>query len=348
MPAKVIVAPVEGDDTESIQRAIDQVATLPADERGFRGAVLLESGVYEIAGQIRLAVGGVVLRGRGADREGGSVLVGTGRDRRSLIAVRGGSEPVFPETVGQVGIVNEYVPCGGSRLTLEPGHGLVPGDHVRIEHPSTKAWIAAVGMDRFPSRGGGSWLDWKSGTLDIAWERVISAVDGDAVTIDVPLPMALDAALAQATVRRLDWPARIDHVGVERLGLESAGDEGRPADEDHAWDGVSLANVRDAWVRDCGFTGFAGSAVNVIDTATRVTVERCSSRAPRSEIGGWRRRTFFVGGGQVLVRDCAAEEGREDFGVGHLAPGPNAFVRCVARRSHAHSGPHGSWATGVL
>ena len=348
VPAKVIVGPVEGDDTAAIQRALDHVATLPADETGFRGAVLLEAGVYEIGGQIHLAASGIVLRGRGADREGGSVLGATGRDRRSLIAVRGGSEPTLAEAVGRVGIVHRYVPCGGSRLTLEPGHGLVPGDHVRIEHPSTKAWIAAVGMDRFPSRGGGSWLDWKSGTLDIAWERVISAVEGDAVTIDVPLPMALDAALAQATVRRLDWPARIDHVGVERLGLESVGDEGRPADEDHAWDGVSLANVRDAWVRDCGFTGFAGSAVNVIDTATRVTVERCSSRAPRSEIGGWRRRTFFVGGGQVLVRDCAAEDGREDFGVGHLAPGPNAFVRCVARRSHGDSGPLGSWATGVL
>jgi hypothetical protein len=93
---------------------------------------------------------------------------------------------------------------------------------------------------------------------------------------------------------------------------------------------------------------FAGSAVNVLDSASRVTVERCDSRSPRSEIGGWRRRTFFVGGGQTLVRDCAAEDGREDFGVGHLAPGPNAFVRCTARRTHGDSGPLGSWATGVL
>ena len=41
VPAKVIVGPVEGDDTAAIQRALDHVATLPADEAGFRGAVLL-------------------------------------------------------------------------------------------------------------------------------------------------------------------------------------------------------------------------------------------------------------------------------------------------------------------
>ena len=144
VPAKVIVGPVEGDDTAAIQRALDHVATLPADEAGFRGAVLLEAGVYEIGGQIHLAASGIVLRGRGADREGGSVLVATGRDRRSLIAVRGGSEPTLAEAVGRVGIVDRYVPCGGSRLMLEPGHGLVPcGSSIRARRPGSRrsAWI---------------------------------------------------------------------------------------------------------------------------------------------------------------------------------------------------------------
>lgn len=347
VPVKAIVSPVDGDDSGVIQRALDLVAELPADASGVRGAVLLESGVYEIDGQIRITASGVVLRGRGADRDGGSVLVATGDDRRGLVAVRGGGEPAAVEA-RRFGIVDGYLPCNASRLTLEAGHGLAPGEHVRVEHPSTKAWIAALGMDRFPSRGGGSWLDWKPGTLDLAWERIVARVEGDTITLDAPLPMALDAALARATVRRIDWPQRIERVGIEGLRLESAGDDARPCDEDHAWDGVVLERVRDAWVRDCTFAGFAGSAVNVLDTATRVTVERCDARAPRSELGGWRRRTFFVGGGQVLVRDCTAEDGREDFGVGHLAPGPNAFVRCVARRAHGDSGPLGSWATGVL
>lgn len=345
VPAQVLVEPLAGDATAEIQRAIDHVAALPPDADGFRGAALLASGTYEIRGQLRIAVSGVVLRGQGVD-DGGSLLVATGQDRRGLLRVGGADEP--PAAAARITVEDAYLPCNSATLTLAAGHGLVKGDRVKVEHPSTKEWIAALGMNRFPSRGGGSWLDWKPGTLDLAWERVVAGVDGDRVTLDVPLPMAFDAALARATVTRLDWPGRIERVGVERLRCESRAATDRPADEDHAWDGVSLANVRDAWVRDCTFSGFAGSAVNVGDTASRVTVERCQSRAPRSEVGGWRRRTFFIGGGQVLVRDCTAEDGREDFGVGHLAPGPNAFVRCKAFGAHAASGPLGSWATGVL
>ena len=345
VPARVLVGPLDGDATAEIQRAIDHLAALPPAADGFRGAVLLASGTYEIRGQLRITASGVVLRGHGSDRDG-SVLVATGQDRRGLVRVCGADEP--PAVTPRIAIADAYVPCNANTLRLTAGHGFVKGDHVKVEHPSTKEWIAALGMDRFPSRGGGSWHDWKPGTLDLAWERVVTAVEGDRITLDVPLPMAFDATLARATVTRLDWPGRIERVGVERLRCESRAATDGPADEDHAWDGVSLVNVRDAWVRDCAFRGFAGSAVNVGDTASRVTVERCDSRAPRSEIGGWRRRTFFIGGGQVLVRDCSAEDGREDFGVGHLAPGPNAFVRCKAVRAHAASGPLGSWATGVL
>ncbi|MFM7244225.1 MAG: DUF6298 domain-containing protein [Planctomycetaceae bacterium] len=347
VPAMVVVSPIDGDDTAEIQRAIDHVSGRPVGGDGFRGAVLLEAGTYEIEGQLRIAETGVVLRGWGRDREGRTTLRATGLGRRALIRVAGGDAP-SPADALHIPIIDPYVPCGGSKLTLAPGHGLAVDDHVRVEHPSTREWIAALGMDRFPSRGGGSWLDWKPGTLDLAWERVVTAVEGDVITLDAPLPMALDAAVAKPTVTRFDWPDRLVRVGIERLQLESVGDAARACDEDHAWDGVSLGNVRDAWVRDCSFTGFAGSAVSVLDSATRVTVDRCQSQAPRSEIGGWRRRTFFIAGGQTLVRDCTAEEGREDFGVGHLAPGPNAFVHCRALRAHGASGPLGSWATGVL
>jgi len=347
VPAAVVVSPIDGDDTAEIQRAIDHVATRPPDASGVRGAVLLEAGTYEVEGRLRITTSGIVLRGWGRDREGRTIIRATGGERGAVIAVVGGAEP-SAAGASRVAVLDAYVPCNGTRLTLARDHGFKAGDQVRIEHPGTKEWIAALGMDRFPSRGGGSWLDWRPGTLVASWERTVATSDDDTITLDVPLPMALDAAISRASVRRVEWPGRIEQVGVERLIIEVVGDAENPADEDHAWDGVTLANVRDCWVRDCTFTGLAGSAVAVCDTGTRVTVERCEAHSPRSEVGGWRRRTFFIGGGQVLVRDCTATHGREDFGVGHLAPGPNAFVRCRAIDTHGSSGALGSWATGVL
>ena len=55
---------------------------------------------------------------------------------------------------------------------------------VTVEHPGTKEWIAAVGMDRFPSRDKGSYLDWRPGTVDLRWDRVVTKVDGNTITLD--------------------------------------------------------------------------------------------------------------------------------------------------------------------
>ena len=84
------------------------------------------------------------------------------------------------------------------------------------------------------------------------------------------------------------------------------------------------------------------------ETAKRVTVEDCDSLEPVSEVGGYRRHTFFTAGQQTLFLRCTADDGRHDFAVGHLAAGPNAFVHCKATNAHRFSGPIGSWASGVL
>ena len=63
---------VEGDNTAQIQAAIDSVSSLPPDKDGFRGAVLLRAGAYEVAGTLRIGADGVVLRGSGQARAGRS------------------------------------------------------------------------------------------------------------------------------------------------------------------------------------------------------------------------------------------------------------------------------------
>ena len=69
-----------------------------------------------------------------------------------------------------------------------------------IEHRSTKEWITALGMDRFPSKDKGSWLDWQPGKLDLKWDRTIAKIDGDTITLDAPITSALDAKLSAAKV----------------------------------------------------------------------------------------------------------------------------------------------------
>lgn len=339
LPATVVVEPAPGDDGERIMAAIDLVSRLQPDAQGRRGVVQLAAGEYQVEGRLRIAVGGVVLRGAG------STITATGHDRRTLIAVRG--EP-GPAASAESRAVMGDVEAGAVELRLESVEGLSIGQRVVVRRPSTESWIQALGMDAFVGWRPESRLNWKPGSRDVVWDRVITAIDGDWVVLDAPLTTALETAHGGGVLETAPSAARIAEVGIENLRLVSAHDPSRPADEDHSWTAISLDNVEDAWVRDVTAEGFAGSMVDVGASARRVTVQDVNARAPVSEIGGLRRRVFYTAGQQTLFLRCASEEGVHDFGVGHAAAGPNAFVDCVSQDAHGDSGTLESWASGVL
>ena len=77
VPVRVTVEPGKGNDALRIQASIDRVSKMPLDKNGFRGAVLLKKGRYELAEPIKISASGVILRGEGQD-EDGTVLFGSG------------------------------------------------------------------------------------------------------------------------------------------------------------------------------------------------------------------------------------------------------------------------------
>lgn len=342
LPTRVRVAPVDGDDGARIQGAIDYVSSLAPDANGFRGAVELTAGRFDVAGQIRLATSGVVLRGAG-DAEGGTVIVATGTDRRALIEVAGVDRR---RTLAKpVAVTDEYVPVRANVLRVADASGLAVGQRVMIERASTMEWIRALGLDVAPGR---QIFQWKPGQVNVVWERVITAIDGRALTIDVPLTTALEAKLAPATVTPFVQEGYLEQMGIEDVRCESSFDPTNPLDEQHAWNAIDLHAVRDGWVSRVTAVHFAGSAVQVGAKVARVTIADCRSLAPVSELAGYRRLAFHVRGQQVLVLRCFSEQGRNDFVAGHGATGPIAFVDCVARETSGFSGSIAPWASGLL
>src|SRR5688500_17512466 len=144
VPVRVVVAPVDGDDTARVQAAINHVASLEPAENGFRGAVLLQPGRFEIAGGLRIAASGVVLRGSGMG-EGGTVLVATGHDRRTLITVAGRADRKVDSAA--VRMTDPYVPVHATRLRVADATKFKVGDSVIIRRPCTAEWIKALGME---------------------------------------------------------------------------------------------------------------------------------------------------------------------------------------------------------
>lgn len=344
VPVRVVVTASDGDQTHRIQAALDYVAALPMDSSGIRGAVLLRKGKYSVNGGLKISSSGVVLRGEGMD-ENGTVLVAAGTDRRTLIQIAGKNDRKLSGT--PLKITDEYVPVGACRFSLDDTKGIKVGNSVCIIRPSTKEWVSQTGMDQFGGGLGGT-FSWKPGSRDMTWDRTITAIDDDSITVDAPITTAIEAAFGGAVLRPYDWPGRISHVGVENLCCQSEYNSANPKDEDHAWMAVTMENVKDAWVRQMAAIHFAGSAVAIYETCKQITAEDCLSLAPISEIGGYRRHTFFTMGQQTLFLRCWSEQGKHDFSTGHCAAGPNAFVQCHSLQSLDDSGPVESWAAGVL
>jgi len=337
---KVVVPVSTGDATLRIQSALDYVGALPLDKNGLRGAVLLQKGTYKVEGQLKIDKSGVVLRGTGVNQ---TFLIGTGTDRQTLVRVAGLSN----KTPGTgVSITDAYVPVNANKVSVQSANSFKQGDHVIIRRPSTLKWIQSLGTETFG--GGISALGWKPGQRDLFFDRKIISINGNSITLDAPLTTALDTTYGISTLASYSWHGRIQNIGIENLSLESSYDVNNPKDEDHRWMAITMENIQDAWVRQVNFKHFAGSAVNLLESTKRITVEDCKSLSPVSEIGGQRRYTFLTTGQQTLFQRCYAENGYHDFAVGFCAPGPNAFVQCHSQLPSSFSGAIDSWASGVL
>src|SRR6185312_15681879 len=229
VPVKVVVPIKKGDATLRIQAALDYVASLPANRNGFRGAVLLNKGVYSVEGSLKIIASGVVLRGSGMGANG-TILLAAGQDRATFIEVAGKNDRKESK---EIKITDAYVPVNASTFHVANAGDLKTGDMIVVHRPSTQAWINELGTDHFG--GGLTALAWKPGERDIYWDRKIASINGTEVTIDAPLTTALDTTYGGGLIAKYDWPGRISQVGIENLDLQSAYNAANLKDEDHRW-----------------------------------------------------------------------------------------------------------------
>jgi len=340
---KIFVPKQEEDATQRIQAAIDYVSNLKPDKSGFRGAVLLDKGIFKISGTLYIKKSGVVLRGSG-NTENGTVLLGTGVKRESVIRILGVDDKKMGENL-EFG--NSYTALGAQKIQLKNSSKLKPSDEIIISKALTDNWIKELKMDDFGAET--AWVGWKKNDWEITWNRVVTKINGNEVTLNAPLTMTLDDKYGAAKVTVYSWPGRIEHIGVENILMKSTYNASNPKDEEHRWQAISIENTKNAWVKQVNFKHFSGGAVAALKSAQQITVEDCIATEPISEIAGFRRLTFYTEGQQTLFQRCYSENGYHDFAVGGFGTtGPNVFVQCQSTLPFNNSGAIGSWATGVL
>jgi hypothetical protein len=338
VPVRMTISAQPGDNRPQVQAAIDAVSAMAPDGNGFRGAVLLKSGRYEVNGPLTVTSSGVVLRGEGQGA-GGTLLVDTlATNHDSFIRLTGSGSGLGEITGTRTPITDDYVPTGARSFGVQSAAAFAVGDDVVVLRTPSQAWIDDLAMGQY---------GWTASGYAIGHERRITAVSGRQVTIDIPIVDPVQARYGGGSVYKNNVAGRIRLCGVENLRLESV--YGSETDEEHAWKAVLLHRAADCWVTDVTARFFAYSAVSIEGRSSFNTVQNCAMLDPKSEITGGRRYSFNLDDsvGNLFQR-CFTRNGRHDFVTGSQTPGPNVFLDSLATQTHDDIGPHHRWATGLL
>ena len=267
------------------------------------------AGLYRLDGQLTVAASRVVLRGDGAGQSQLWFTKFADMAYKSHLNFAGALE-FSDETL----LTADGAPRSAT-VQVADAAAYQPGDDVALGWVITPEFVAEHGMD-------GTWMVFNA-TWQVFFWRTVVAVDGDTLTLDVPLryPAKLRD---QASVKRVAGYLR--EVGVEELGVANA------VGWDDAWTQsqvhlLSLRGVKDGWVR--GVASFASpgapagglaegrhlqsGGVEVVQSK-RVTVADTTLGFAEHRGDGGNGYLFEVSqSSEVLTRDCVGEAGRHNF-----------------------------------
>ena len=341
VPVQMTIGPVDGDNTANIQAAIDQVSQLDPDPSGFRGAVLLQPGTYEVDDTLNITASGVVLRGSGSGTDGSIITMGG--SPHLFLSIRGSGSA---QAVGRsAAMADSYVPSGTMSFNVDDASSFSVGDRILIRRPVTAAWVSFMGMDRLVRNGQPQ--TWLSVGSSINTDRRIAAVSGNQITLDVPLTDSFDSTYLNppgGTVIHYTFLGRISQVGVEHLSIVAP-----PVDVDISfpqYTALSLSAAINAWAQDIAIQDTQNS-VTLSNNVKQVTLDTVSVTHTIRHSGSAAPADFAISGTQVFVNLCSVSgSGVWPIITESRATGPVVVLNFYG--SERGFSPHQRWATGLL
>jgi hypothetical protein len=254
----------------------------------------------------------------------------------------------------EIKITDAYIPTGSYQITVADASDFQAGDTINIFKISNQAWIDELGVgERLQHIRGG-----KEGAGKRPWgpqkfrhTREVTAVDGNVITINQPLPQSIaemhGGGTVQKTEQDLDTQCGVEFLRIFSNYDTTVKDSGKDANFKNLKNGISVT-AKDSWVRNVAVKHVWFAAVQA-DGARDTTIRDCQLTEPVGPKRGGRYYAFNIGNASsgILFLRCYAEDGRHDFVVGARTSGPNAFVECTALRG-GQSEPHARWGSGTL
>ena len=346
----------EADNTQHIQKAIDEVGKYALDAEGIRGVVLLKAGRYNVDGTLNLTYDGVVLRGEGncfSDNDS-TVLYGRNAAEKAkrLILMGNSSAHNWGNGKGdaQVNIVTQKVMPGDYSFQVEDASAYRVGDLICIKYPTTTAWLEAVWYGGNTKRDTDESKKWKTKDIDISYHRYVTKVEGNMIEVDAPIFYALDVQYAQAYIYKISNSGTIRHnVGIENLHISfERSPENSTANVDQNC--IYMSSLENSWVKGVSMSGFVHAGIKTTST-TRSTIEDCYAIDPSGLCTGGTYYNFenYHRSQLILLKNCYARNGRHHYiSNGCASTSGIVVLNFRSELSLAQAEGHRLWSQGIL
>lgn len=310
-----------GDITTALQAAID------AAGKAGGGTVMIPAGQYTLSRSISVPYRGVSILGAGSDRTRIEVPASyrpADEDDEGLFTLGtsvGKSHHYWLNDGRTIGRVVAPVAEGAQQIVVADASVLKTGQWLLIQqyywtalsrrNDSSGTWDAYDG-DRFPPAGT------PDRRFSFSYLRQITAISGTRLSLDAPLPIALDPTDNPIGLRSVDQRpdgtsiSPRDHVGIAGMSIHFAdnsnGSGGFPVGI-----AVHIEGVRDGWVHDVKVLNFPRHAF-VFDSSARLSIT--DSAAVRAQSSGRNGRGYgflSIDSQNLLLRRNLAELTRHGF-----------------------------------
>ncbi|HEV2434387.1 MAG TPA: hypothetical protein VG077_00145 [Verrucomicrobiae bacterium] len=228
-----------------------------------------------------------------------------------------------------------YQPLNPSTVPL-----LNVGDTIVVQRPQTQPWINAIGMNLLTN-------PWTPGR-GLYFERQITAINRNQLTIDVPLCNPIESDWTTGQIFQVTDSARIQQAGVEDLcGVGQINDY-----PSNILSGCFIVfnNIKNGWVQDMYLAGW-GSGISLNSGSKWCTVQDCQYADPATGTSSAAPAAYTLGDS---VQMCLMQRCTSDGGYYHImvtqagTAGPNVFLNFTSTGTHYNGGPHQRWAAGAL
>ncbi|KAI1208058.1 uncharacterized protein F4807DRAFT_163577 [Annulohypoxylon truncatum] len=345
-PSTTTIKASSKDQTSDIQAALNKVSAAGG------GVVELSSGTFKISSGL-IIPNGTTLRGSGV---GSTHLSVSKLDGETPLIALGNGTAHKVKPLSTNAITDSYVAIGADTVTVKDTKGLKVGQTVFVNRAATAKWIRYDGMSDLTRNNEPQ--TWIKGETLIQQPRIIGAINGNKVTLTVPLTDALDKNYMSPYLAPYTAPSTASEIGLENLSITlKPSCSGVALNSDNGGCKSEAISVSpwtiDSYIRSVNVTGF-NSFIQVAYNSSRITIDQVGLFRDRdTDNKAGYPADISIMGSQILVQDSGQYgiKTAKAFSVVTQAgsPGPNAIVRHVVQAPDLQQiYPHQRWAHGFL